>query len=97
MQLGGNCGASTATSVTLADDINPGAGDSLFFGEGFTVFDNALYFMADGGDGTGAELWRFRNGQATPAADINKNPDPNFNGSLPSDLTVFRGYALLQR
>jgi probable HAF family extracellular repeat protein/ELWxxDGT repeat protein len=56
---------------------------------GLTVFNNSLVFGADGGDGTGNELWQYDGfgTQATRLADINAGSG----GSFPSGFTAFNG------
>jgi ELWxxDGT repeat protein len=64
-------------------DINPGAGDSA--PSSLTVFNNALYFSANGNDGAGIELWKYTGtGAPTRVGDINTAGNSN-----PSYLVVF--------
>ncbi len=49
------------------------------------MFNNALYFSADGNDGAGTELWRFDGTSVARAADINVGAAP----SIPTYLAVF--------
>ncbi|PYX69807.1 MAG: hypothetical protein DMG78_20980, partial [Acidobacteria bacterium] len=63
-------------------DINPGAGSSN--PNQLILFNNALYFQADGGDGKGVELWRYDGKSATRVTDIN----PNAGSSFPSNFIL---------
>jgi ELWxxDGT repeat protein len=56
-----------------------------------TVFNNALYFSANGNDSTGFELWKFDGTNASRVADINKTGDSN-----PSFLTVYNNELYFQ-
>jgi ELWxxDGT repeat protein len=56
-----------------------------------TVFNNALYFGANGNDGAGYELWKFDGTTASRASDINPSGD-----SLPSFLRVFNNQLYFQ-
>ena len=69
---------------SMVDDINT-SGDSLKQINYFTIFNDELYFVADGGSGDGFELW-VCNGTNSPSevADINPSGDSN-----PQYLTVF--------
>ncbi len=70
--------------TSLAADINHGEGSSN--PEGFTEFENALYFSATGS--TGRELYRLdADGAVTRVADIN----PGAAGSNPTGFTAFDG------
>lgn len=72
-------------SFQQAADVNAGqAGSSPAF---LAEFNGVLYFQADGGDGTGKELWRYDGTSAGRAADINSGGT----GSNPSYLTVYNG------
>ena len=51
----------------------------------FTVFNNALYFSANGNDGAGTELWRYDGTNPGRVAYIN----PGAGDSGPTFLTVF--------
>jgi ELWxxDGT repeat protein len=74
---------SPAVTVERVRDINPGMGSSD--PTGFTVFNNALYFVADDGT-TGSELWRIDSaGNASRVTDLN----PGLSGSNPIICTVF--------
>src|SRR5438874_11456368 len=65
----------TALGTVQVKDINL-SGDS--FPSGFTVFNNELYFSADGG--TGFELWKTNGtpGNAALVKDINPTGDSDF-------------------
>ena len=65
-------------------DINPGVAASS--PSGFTIFNNSLYFTANGGDGAGFELWRFDGKNATRISDIN----PGLGDSGPTGFKVFK-------
>lgn len=56
---------------------------------GFTIYNNELYFAADGG--TGRELWKTDGtaGGTVMAHNVNTDPDPS--PSAPSDFTVYNG------
>jgi uncharacterized repeat protein (TIGR01451 family) len=71
--------------VERVSDINTGVNGSN--PSYLSVFNNQLYFQADAGDGTGAELWRYDSGlnAATRVNDIN----PGTGGSEPAFLTTF--------
>jgi uncharacterized repeat protein (TIGR01451 family) len=69
--------------VEQVANINPTSNSSPAY---LTVFNNKLYFQADGGGGTGAELWVYDGITTTMVANV--NPD-NYGSSSPSYLTVF--------
>jgi ELWxxDGT repeat protein len=73
--------------VERVADINAGAGDSN--PSFLSVFNNVLYFKADGNDGGGPELWRYDGATKTSArqADVYSGPT----GSDPSYLMPFNG------
>ena len=75
----------TPSNVERVADINVGAGDSN--PSYLSVFNNILYFKADGNDGTGAELWRYdiTTKTAGRVADIYAGPT----GSDPSYLMSY--------
>jgi ELWxxDGT repeat protein len=74
----------TASLERVADIMDgEGSSDPLEFSE----YDNVLYFAADGGDGTGRELWKFDGTNASLAADICSGSQ----GSNPVSLTVYSG------
>jgi len=60
-----------ASPLERVADINAGAGDSS--PSYLWVFNNALYFRADGNDGTGAELWKYdiASNKASRVTDVN--------------------------
>ena len=71
--------------VSRVADINTGVnGSNPAY---LSVFNGQLYFQADAGDGTGAELWRYDSGldAASRVDDIN----PGTGGSEPAFLTQF--------
>jgi ELWxxDGT repeat protein len=71
--------------VSRVADINTGVNGSN--PSYLSVFNGQLYFQADAGDGTGAELWRYDSGldAANRVDDIN----PGTGGSDPAYLTQF--------
>ncbi|NOS68464.1 MAG: hypothetical protein HOP33_00850, partial [Verrucomicrobia bacterium] len=71
------------TSPVSPVDINPGAGSGS--PTGFVLFNNRLYFGADGGDGAGFELWSYDGKTVSRVADI----EPGAGSSGPYGLTVF--------
>jgi ELWxxDGT repeat protein len=62
-------------------NINP-SGSS--YPDHFCVYNNRLYFSADGGDGYGKELWCYDGSTITRVTDINTSGD-----SLPSFLKIY--------
>lgn len=54
-------------TVALAKNINSSGSSNPAF---LTVYNNTLYFAADGGDGKGNELWKFDGTNATRISDI---------------------------
>jgi ELWxxDGT repeat protein len=67
----------------LAADIQPGETDSLL--SDLTIFDKALYFIANGDDdSTARELWRFNGTKAKQVADISLVPG--------SGMVGFKGF-----
>jgi uncharacterized repeat protein (TIGR01451 family) len=75
------------SQVQRVADINAGAGDSS--PAYLTIFNNALYFKAEGSDGAGAELWKYDTGLqgVNRAADVNLGAG----GSNPAFLATFNG------
>lgn len=81
--------------ASQVDDIWTGSsssyGETTDFGidvVNMAVYDNALYFAADGNDGKGLELWKYDGGaSATLFADINEGPS----GSDPDNFLVADG------
>jgi len=75
------------TSASQVTNIYPDSGsDFSSYPSGISLFNNALYFMAD--DGThGYELWKAASMSAVLLADI--NPGNEGNSSYPEGFTVF--------
>ena len=71
-------------TISLAANIAAASGVSGF-PAGFAVFNNALYFAADGNDGFGTELWRFNGTTATRITDL----QPGSSSSGPDNPAVF--------
>ena len=69
----------------MAADVWPGSGDSWPYY--LTVYNGALYFQADGGDGAGRELWKYDGVSASRVADIWSGPEE----SVPTNLAVYNG------
>jgi len=71
--------------VKMVQDIRPGSFGSI--PEYLTVYDGALYFMANGSNQNGKELWKYDGNTATMVADIL----PGDGWSIPAGMTVFDG------
>ena len=75
------------SSLERVADINAGAGDSN--PAYLSVFNNILYFKADGNDNTGAELWKYDLTTITASRVADIYPGPT--GSDPSYLMPYNG------
>lgn len=73
------------SSVERVVDINAGAGDSS--PAYLSVFNNVLYFRADGNDGAGAELWKYDAATKTHSRVADTNPGSG--GSDPAYLMPY--------
>jgi ELWxxDGT repeat protein len=80
--------STNGTSMSLAANIASGAGESSY-PYGLTVYQDKLYFSADGQDGYGYELWSYNSvdAAATRVSDLSWGSG----SSSPYDLTVFDG------
>jgi ELWxxDGT repeat protein len=76
---------STSGSVERVADINAGAGDSS--PAYLSVFNNILFFRADGNDGAGAELWKYDT--TTKVASRVADTNPGAGGSDPAYLAAY--------
>ena len=82
-----NLAATVVSPVERVADINAGAGDSS--PSYLWLFNNALYFRADGNNGLGAELWKYdiATNKTSLVADVNLGAG----GSEPAFLKDFNG------
>ena len=78
-----NFGGSMEPRPGASTDLNTGAADAnpMYM----TVFNNALYFSANGNDGKGIELWKYDGTVTSRVSDIN----PDAGDSSPAYLAVF--------
>ena len=94
---GGELWQYDGVNATRAADINPDANDNLktnafsSWPQELTVFNEALYFSANGNNvSTNYELWKYEGGMASLVADIHPASGTN-HSSFPNGLTAVNG------